>query len=89
MEALKRGGNMSREIKVVSRGGIGFWSLLAIVLIALKLTGHIQISWWLIVACMFAPMIIVLSFMACGLIVVAGIALLAVVAEFISSKGKK
>lgn len=79
---------MSEKVKVVSSGGIGFWSLLAIVLIALKLTGHIQISWWIIVACMFAPLVIALSFMACGLIVAAVIALFIGIAEFISSKGK-
>ena len=80
---------MSEKVKVVSNGGIGFWSLLAIVLIALKLTGHIQISWWIIAACMFAPFVIALSFMACGLIVAAILAIFIGIAELISSKGKK
>ncbi|MFA5071082.1 MAG: hypothetical protein WC511_01775 [Candidatus Pacearchaeota archaeon] len=72
---------MEKEIVVqTTRSGIGFWGLLTIVLIILKLTGTAQISWWVIVACMFAPLIIIIGFflmMGCFAIlaaIIAGIA---------------
>lgn len=50
------------ENKTVSGGGIGFFGLLAIVFITLKLTGHITWSWWWVLAPIwgFAVMIIFL-----------------------------
>ena len=36
-------------------GGIGFAELLTIVFIVLKLTGHIDWSWWLVLAPAWAP----------------------------------
>lgn len=41
--------------------GVGFFGLLTIVLIALKLTNLIQISWWVIVAVFFAPILILIA----------------------------
>lgn len=41
---------MSDEISLINFGG--FFGLLTIALIALKLTGHIAISWWWV----FAPL---------------------------------
>lgn len=39
-----------------SSGGIGFFSLLAIVFIVLKLTGHIDWSWWWVLSPLLAPL---------------------------------
>jgi len=41
-------------------GGIGFTSLLTIVFITLKLTGHIDWSWWWVLS----PMLIVFGLLA-------------------------
>lgn len=43
-----------------SSGGIGFFGLLAILFIALKLTGVIGWSWWWITAPLWAPFAIFL-----------------------------
>ncbi len=42
-------------------GGIGFFGLLAIVFITLKLTGYIAWSWWWVLAPLWAPLAVVLS----------------------------
>jgi len=42
-------------------GGIGFFGLLAIVFITLKLTGYIAWSWWWVLAPLWAPLAIVLA----------------------------
>lgn len=44
-----------------SSGGIGFCGLLTIVFITLKLTGHIDWSWWWVLAPLWIPVSIVLS----------------------------
>jgi len=44
-------------------GGIGFFGLLAIVFITLKLTGYIAWSWWWVLAPLWAPVAIVLGFL--------------------------
>lgn len=49
---------MSSEKQNVTVNGIGFFGLLAIVLIALKLTGAADISWAVIIACLFAPLLL-------------------------------
>ena len=54
-----------------SSGGIGFIGLLTIVLIVLKLTGLIAISWWWV----FSPMIVAFSF-TIAVVIVAGIVIL-------------
>lgn len=38
-------------------GGIGFCGLLAIVLIALKLTDHIALSWWWVLSPLWIPIV--------------------------------
>lgn len=40
-------------------GGIGFFGLLTIVFITLKLTGHIDWSWWLVLSPLLAPIVII------------------------------
>lgn len=42
-------------------GGVGFFGLLTIVLIALKLLGVIGWSWWWVISPLFAPLVISLS----------------------------
>jgi len=54
-----------------SSGGIGFFGLLAIVFIALKLTGYIDWSWWWILAPLWGGFAFVMAL----IIVVAAIAL--------------
>lgn len=41
-------------------GGIGFFGLLGIVFITLKLTGYITWSWWWVLAPLWAPLATVL-----------------------------
>ena len=42
-------------------GSIGFLGLLTIVLIALKLTGHIVWSWWYVFAPLWVPWLVVIG----------------------------
>jgi hypothetical protein len=44
-----------------SGGGIGFCGLLAIVFITMKLTGHIDWSWWWVLSPLWLPAAILLS----------------------------
>lgn len=43
-----------------SGGGIGFFGLLAVAFIVLKLVGYIDWSWWWVTAPLWAPLTIVL-----------------------------
>ena len=43
-------------------GGIGFFGLLTILFIGLKLTGHISWSWWTVLAPTLIPLSLVLVF---------------------------
>lgn len=52
-------------------GGIGFFGLLAIVFITLKLTGYIAWSWWWVLAPLWAPLAIVLTIGLIALLVAA------------------
>jgi len=47
-----------------SSGGIGFMGLLTIVFITLKLTSVIGWSWWLVLAPLWAPLVLVLAIVA-------------------------
>lgn len=42
----------------VSSGGVSFAGLLAIVFIALKLTGHIAWSWWWVLSPIWIPLLV-------------------------------
>lgn len=44
-----------------SRGGIGFFGLLGIVFIVLKLLGVIKWSWWLVLAPIYGPIVLMLA----------------------------
>ena len=62
---------MSKNKTVVNtNGGIGFFGLLSVVLIGLKLTGTIAISWLTILGVLFAPLAILLT-VFCVMVVVA------------------
>lgn len=39
-----------------SGGGVGFAGMLTILFIGLKLTGHVQWSWWLVLSPVWAPL---------------------------------
>lgn len=45
---------LKQEITNVNRGGVGFFGLLTIALIVLKLTGIVEMSWWLA----FSPLMV-------------------------------
>lgn len=46
---------------VVRTNGIGFFGLLAIVFITLKLTGYIAWSWWWVLAPLWIPFALVIT----------------------------
>ena len=55
-----------------ARGGVGFFGLLTIVFITLKLTGYIAWSWWWVLAPLWLPItlaivIIIMLVLAAGL----------------------
>ena len=49
-----------------SNTGIGFFSMLAIVFIALKLTGHITQSWWWVLSPLWLPTVVILGLVVIG-----------------------
>ena len=51
---------MANNNSSTQSGGIGFFGLLAIVFITLKLTGYIAWSWWWVLAPLWAPLAVVL-----------------------------
>lgn len=51
---------MSNKTQTQS-GGIGFFGLLAIVFITLKLTGYIAWSWWWVLAPLWAPAAVIIA----------------------------
>lgn len=65
-----------------SSGGIGFFSLLAIVFIILKLTHYINWSWWWVLAPLWAPAAVVL-------VVLGGLYLFATIKVFFFSTPKQ
>ncbi len=52
---------MSNNNSTTQSGGIGFFGLLAIVFITLKLMGYITWSWWGVLAPLWAPLAVVLA----------------------------
>jgi hypothetical protein len=54
--------------KTNSSGGIGFFGLLTIVFITLKLTGYIAWSWFWALSPIIIPLIIVLAIVLLGII---------------------
>lgn len=54
---------MSENVKV-NNSGIGFFGLLTLIFITLKLTGYIDWSWWLVLMPLFIPVIIIFAILA-------------------------
>jgi hypothetical protein len=61
---------MSSSSSSSSSGGIGFFGLLTIVFIVLKLTDVIAWSWWWVTSPLWIPTAVVLAFLAVGLVVI-------------------
>jgi len=59
------------ENRNVNVGGVGFWGLLFMVFLVLKLTSVVSWSWWWICAPLWVPAVVVLAIVAA--IVVLGI----------------
>lgn len=59
--------------KTTSSGGIGFFGLLTILFIGLKLTGYIAWSWWWVLAPLWVPLSILLVILG---VLIAGSAIL-------------
>lgn len=56
---------MSEKVsRTTTSGGIGFFGLLTLLFIGLKLTGQIDWSWWLVFAPIWGPWAAVLLIMA-------------------------
>jgi hypothetical protein len=55
---------MSMDSSSSSSGGIGFMGLLAVLFIGLKLTGHIDWSWWWVLSPIWGPLALVVLFLA-------------------------
>jgi len=55
--------------RTISSGGIGFFGLLTIIFITLKLTDHIDWSWWWVLSPLWIPWAMV-GALFCGLVLV-------------------
>lgn len=55
----------------VKHSGIGFFGLLGILFIGLKLTGHINWSWWLVLLPLYGPLGFAVLFLALVFIIAA------------------
>ena len=56
------------EIKTVNNNSIGFFGLLTLIFITLKLTGYIDWSWWLVLMPLFVPVIIIFAILVIMLV---------------------
>lgn len=78
---------MNKEANTAaSGGGIGFFGVLAILFITLKLCGVIDWSWWWVTCPIWGPPAAILALMALVLIVGAIVATCLFVAEAISGR---
>ena len=60
---------MSEERSVQASGGIGFFGLLAIVFITLKLCHVIDWSWWLVLLPIYGPLLLALMVLGVVLLI--------------------
>lgn len=58
------------KIKVDSSGGVGFIGLLTVLVIGLKLTGHIDWSWWWVLSPVWITWGVVILIIAVGAAVI-------------------
>jgi hypothetical protein len=56
------------ENKTVNNNSIGFFGLLTLIFITLKLTGYIDWSWWLVLMPLFVPVIIIFTILVIMLV---------------------
>jgi hypothetical protein len=63
---------MSDKTTVQTSGGIGFFGLLAVLFIGLKLTGYVSWSWWWVLAPIWGPFVLAILI----LLVILGLALI-------------
>lgn len=59
---------MNTKATASSSGGIGFFGLLTVLFVALKLTGYITWSWWWVLVLVWAPLALVLGVLALVLV---------------------
>lgn len=59
---------MSNSTATQSSGGIGFCGLLTVLFIGLKLTNHIDWSWWWVLSPLWIPLAVILG--VCLIIVI-------------------
>lgn len=57
--------------KSSSSGGIGFFGLLGILFIGLKLTGYIDWSWWWVTAPLWGGLVVIFAVLLVALIIAA------------------
>jgi hypothetical protein len=59
---MKRFNAPSSQNNSTSTGGVGFFGLLTILFIALKLTGYITWSWWWVLSPIWIPVVVLVVF---------------------------
>lgn len=52
---------MGKYVSSSSSSGVGFFGLLTVLLVGLKLTGHIDWSWWFVLLPVMIPFIILIG----------------------------
>jgi hypothetical protein len=52
---------MSENVKANNTGGIGFFGLLTLIFITLKLTNYIDWSWWWVLAPLWIPIVLIFA----------------------------
>ena len=62
---------MKNQNNKVRNSGIGFFGLLGIVFIVLKLVGVVNWSWWLVLAPLWAPTAVIVVCLLIGILVAA------------------
>lgn len=54
----------NHNITPVAGGTAGFWTLLGLLFIALKLTGYVSWSWWLVLLPLYGPLVLFVALVA-------------------------
>ena len=57
-------------IDVMSNGSAGFFTLLGLLFIGLKLTGYVDWSWWVVLSPIYVPIVLGLTLLGVALYVV-------------------
>lgn len=80
---------MSENKQVVSSRGIGFFSLLGLLFIGLKLTGYINWSWWLVLLPLYGPITFLLGLVIVFCIFCLFMAMCAKIVDIIQKGGEE